>query len=87
MPRFDVRCKKCAHVHEATVAFGVKTMPKCPACGSKATEKLLSAPGILFKGEGFYKTDSRPAEAKETPTAPEPTKETPKPETKAPKAD
>lgn len=87
MPRFDFKCKKCQTVFEETIPFGSKKLPPCSKCGSKGTEKLLSAPGIMFKGEGFYKTDSRPAEAKEAPAAPAPKKETPKPETKAPTKD
>lgn len=59
MPTFDFRCTKCSAAFEATVAFGAKTKPKCPDCGSKAVEKLLTPPlGIVFKGGGFYKTDA-----------------------------
>jgi putative FmdB family regulatory protein len=60
MPTFDFRCKKCEKPFEATIPFGSKQKPKCPSCGAKTTEKLLTPPlGIHFKGSGFYKTDSR----------------------------
>ena len=60
MPTFDFRCKKCENVFEASLPFGSKQKPACPACGSKANEKLMTPPlGIHFKGSGFYKTDSR----------------------------
>lgn len=80
MPRFDFRCKKCETVFEETIPFGSKKLPPCPKCHSKAIEKLLSAPGVLFKGEGFYKTDSRPAEKTDEPAKTEPKKEMPKSE-------
>ena len=59
MPTFDFSCKKCGTVFEFARPFGSKTVPACPQCGSKRTEKQLSAPTVVFKGEGWYKTDSR----------------------------
>ena len=62
MPLFDFRCAACGKTFEERVAFGAKATPACPACGSRTTEKLLSPPaGIVFKGSGWYKTDSRQA--------------------------
>ncbi|MEK7590595.1 MAG: zinc ribbon domain-containing protein [Patescibacteria group bacterium] len=66
MPVFDFQCKKCQTVFEHTRPFGSKEHPRCPACGSKRTEKLLTPPAIHFKGGGFYKTDSGAAFAKKT---------------------
>lgn len=65
MPRFDFQCKKCSRTFEETLPFGSKTLPACPSCGSKRTEKLIAPPGIVFKGSGWYKTESRPAPKKE----------------------
>lgn len=73
MPTFDFRCTKCAAVFESAIPFGSKKRPPCPACKHKKTEKLLSAPGIVFKGSGFYKTDASKSTVKTEP------KETPKP--------
>ena len=58
MPTFDFAWAKCHQHFEAIVPFGTKKFPACPACGSVKIEKLLSMPGIAFKGSGFYKTDS-----------------------------
>jgi putative FmdB family regulatory protein len=81
MPTFDFKCSNCDVTFEGTIPFGSKKKPVCPSCGSKKTEKLLSPPmGIVFKGSGFYKTDSSPKE--KAPA--EPAKDTPK---QAPKAD
>jgi putative FmdB family regulatory protein len=73
MPRYDFRCTACAHSFEKELPFGSKETLQCPACGSLKVEKIISAPGILFKGTGFYATDSR-APVKETK---ESTKESP----------
>ena len=59
MPRFDFRCKKCKTTFEESLPFGSKNLPKCSACGSKMTEKLISPPAVHFKGSGWYKTDSK----------------------------
>lgn len=85
MPRFDFRCTACDHHFEDSIPFGSKTLPPCPACGKKKTEKMLSAPmGIQFKGSGFYKTDSKTSSAPAKP-APEKTPEPAKPAADAPK--
>lgn len=58
MPTFDFRCTACKTPFEAVIPFGSKEYPPCPTCGN-AAEKLLTPPlGIVFKGRGFYKTDS-----------------------------
>lgn len=59
MPRFDFQCLKCTHVFEGERHFGDASLPPCPACGSKRTEKILRPPAIQFRGSGFYKTDAR----------------------------
>lgn len=59
MPTFDFQCAKCKNVFEFVRPFGSKTVPSCPECGSKKTEKLMTPPAVHFKGSGWYKTDSR----------------------------
>ena|SRR3990167_6591584 len=61
MPTFDFQCRKCNHVFEHSRPYGSSELPSCPACGSKRTEKLMTAPAVHFKGTGWYKTDSRAA--------------------------
>ncbi len=60
MPTFDFQCQKCQHVFEFNRPFGSTEKPACPKCNSKRTEKQFSAPAVVFKGSGWYKTDSRP---------------------------
>lgn len=61
MPIYDYRCDHCGHVFSAVQSFTDVALEKCPNCG-KMPRRLLSMPAIVFKGSGWYKTDSRPAE-------------------------
>lgn len=58
MPEYDYQCEKCGadFVKEHPMAFNGKA--KCPACGSLRTVKVFHAAGVVFKGSGFYVTDS-----------------------------
>ena len=61
MPIYDYRCDHCGHVFSAVQSFNDEALEKCPNCG-KRPRRLISTPAIVFKGSGWYKTDSRPAE-------------------------
>ena len=61
MPIYDYRCDHCGHVFSAVQSFKDESLENCPNCGKKP-RRLLSMPAIVFKGSGWYKTDSRPAE-------------------------
>jgi len=61
MPIYDYRCDHCGHVFSAVQSFKDEALEKCPNCGKKP-RRLLSTPAIVFKGSGWYKTDSRPGE-------------------------
>ncbi|HJW50356.1 MAG TPA: FmdB family zinc ribbon protein [Candidatus Limnocylindria bacterium] len=61
MPIYDYRCDHCGHVFSAVQSFKDEPLEKCPNCAKKP-RRLLSMPAIVFKGSGWYKTDSRPAE-------------------------
>ena len=61
MPIYDYRCDHCGHVFSAVQSFKDDALDKCPSC-SKKPRRLLSMPAIVFKGSGWYKTDSRPAD-------------------------
>ena len=65
MPIYDYRCDHCGHVFSAVQSFKDDALEKCPSCGKKP-RRLLSMPSIVFKGSGWYKTDSRPAEKTST---------------------
>ncbi len=58
MPIYEYRCQKCAHLYEKREGFDAPARQKCPTCGGQAQRVLHAAP-IVFKGSGFYVTDSR----------------------------
>lgn len=57
MPTYEYSCKDCGEIFDKKVSLKYRSDILCPECGSKNTKKLLSAPSIIFKGSGFYKTD------------------------------
>ena len=59
MPLYEYQCKACGHIFEREHAIGEKKKYKCPDCSSSRTRRLISEVGVIFKGTGFYKTDSR----------------------------
>ena len=61
MPIYDYRCDHCGHVFSAVQSFKDEALEKCPNCGKKP-RRLISTPAIVFKGSGWYKTDSRPGQ-------------------------
>ena len=65
VPIYDYRCDHCGHVFSAVQSFTDNALETCPNCGKKP-RRLILAPAVVFKGSGWYKTDSRPAEKSET---------------------
>ncbi len=60
MPTYEYACTACGHRLEAVQKFSDDPLTECPECGS-ALRKVYGAVGIVLKGSGFYKTDSRAA--------------------------
>ena len=58
MPTYQYRCRDCGEELEVVQSFTDKPKTKCPACKG-SLRKVFAAPGISFKGSGFYKNDSR----------------------------
>ena len=58
MPLYDYKCQACEHRYEMREGFDAPSRQKCPVCGGEA-KRVLHAPPIVFKGSGFYVTDSR----------------------------
>lgn len=58
MPTYSYACTECGHRFEAVQAFSESSLTVCPACSGKL-RKVFSSVGIVFKGSGFYRTDSR----------------------------
>jgi putative FmdB family regulatory protein len=64
VPIYDYRCDECGHRFSAVQSFSDVALEKCPNCGKKP-RRLITAPAIVFKGGGWYKTDSRGAAPKD----------------------
>ena len=62
MPTYEYACTACGHQLEAVQRFSDDPLTDCPECGG-ALRKVYGAVGIVLKGSGFYKTDSRTAGA------------------------
>ncbi|MBW0117161.1 FmdB family zinc ribbon protein [Pseudonocardia abyssalis] len=58
MPTYQYACTACDHRFEAVQSFSDASLTVCPEC-SGALRKVFSSVGIVFKGSGFYRTDSR----------------------------
>jgi putative FmdB family regulatory protein len=58
VPTYQYACTQCDHRFDAVQAFTDPSLTVCPECGGKL-RKVFSSVGIVFKGSGFYRTDSR----------------------------
>jgi putative FmdB family regulatory protein len=58
VPTYQYTCTECSEPLEAVQKFSDAPLTVCPACGGRL-RKVFSAVGIVFKGSGFYRTDSR----------------------------
>ena len=60
MPIYDYRCDHCGHAFSAVQSYKDPSLERCPSCG-KRPRRLIASPAIVFKGSGWYSTDSRKA--------------------------
>jgi len=67
MPTYEYECQACHERVEAVQRFSDPALSTCPLCGGEL-RKVFSAVGIVFKGSGFYKNDSRGASSSTTPS-------------------
>jgi putative FmdB family regulatory protein len=65
MPTYEYECQSCHERVEAVQKFTDPSLTICPNCGGEL-RKVFSAVGIVFKGSGFYKNDSRGAKSTST---------------------
>ncbi|PWD51954.1 FmdB family transcriptional regulator [Serinibacter arcticus] len=58
MPTYAYRCTECGHAFDIYQSFTEDSLTVCPECAGKL-RKVLSPVGVVFKGSGFYRNDSR----------------------------
>jgi putative FmdB family regulatory protein len=67
MPTYEYRCTKCGEHLEVVQSFKDAPLTECPTCAGEL-RKVYSPVGIVLKGSGFYKTDSRSGAKKNLPS-------------------
>ncbi|MGK2964144.1 MAG: FmdB family zinc ribbon protein [Tepidiformaceae bacterium] len=63
MPTYEYHCKRCEATYDLQESFSAATTHRCKECKRGMAKRVLHAPRILFKGSGFYATDSKNKEA------------------------
>ena len=58
MPTYQYACTECGHAFEQFQSFSDDALTECPECQGRL-RKLFNAVGVVFKGSGFYRNDSR----------------------------
>ncbi len=58
MPTYQYACTDCDHAFEQVQSFTEDSLTACPSCEGRL-RKVFNAVGVVFKGSGFYRTDSR----------------------------
>ena len=59
MPTYEYSCTNCGSTHEIVQKMSDPTLTVCPDCGQETLRKLFNNVGVMFKGSGFYRNDSR----------------------------
>ncbi|MFE2207999.1 MULTISPECIES: FmdB family zinc ribbon protein [Streptomyces] len=68
MPTYQYQCTECGEGLEAVQKFTDDALTVCPSCDGRL-KKVFSAVGIVFKGSGFYRNDSRGSSSSSTPAS------------------
>jgi putative FmdB family regulatory protein len=68
MPTYEYSCKSCGEHLEVVQSFKDVALTECPNCGGNL-RKVFGNIGIVFKGSGFYRNDSRPGQSTGKPAA------------------
>ncbi|MBL1090281.1 MULTISPECIES: FmdB family zinc ribbon protein [Streptomyces] len=66
MPTYQYQCTACGEGLEAVQKFTDDALTECPSCNGRL-KKVFSAVGIVFKGSGFYRNDSRGSSSSSSP--------------------
>lgn len=59
MPLYTYRCNACDYTFEVRQRMSDEPLTGCPSCGADEARRVINSVGVVFKGSGFYITDSR----------------------------
>ena len=76
MPTYQYACTECGHAFEQVQSFSDDALTVCPECEGRL-RKVFNAVGVVFKGSGFYRNDSRSQKAGDEAASSTTTKESP----------
>jgi len=68
VPTYAYACTECDHRFETFQSFSEDSLTQCPQCEGRL-RKLFNAVGVVFKGGGFYRTDSRSGSSSSVPAS------------------
>ena len=68
MPTYQYQCTDCGNALEVRQSFTDEALTVCPSCDG-TLRKVFNAVGVVFKGSGFYRTDSRSSTSSGSPAA------------------
>ncbi|MGX5359869.1 FmdB family zinc ribbon protein [Kocuria sp. KH4] len=71
MPVYAYACKDCGHAFDIRQSFSEDALTDCPECGGGLRKKFNTV-GVVFKGSGFYRNDSRSDRSGTSSSAPAP---------------
>lgn len=73
MPTYQYVCGQCDAPLEVVQSFSDDALTTCPECNAEALKKVYGSVGVVFKGSGFYRNDSRGTATSATPSSSEST--------------
>lgn len=65
MPFYEYECKNCSNRFEKLQPIASDPIKICPQCGEEQVRRIIQPVGVIFKGSGWYITDTRKPEASE----------------------
>jgi len=68
VPTYQYACTECGHAFEQFQSFSDDALTVCPECDGRL-RKVFNAVGVVFKGSGFYRTDSRSSGSSTSPAS------------------
>lgn len=66
MPTYEYECRKCGHAFEVFHSMTEPPVDKCPKCNGPVKKLISGGAGLIFKGSGFYITDYRSKQYKDS---------------------